>query len=88
MPITKKSTALLTKLEANSNAYGLNYGLEANDDIRQDGVHPKMYGIQKIVTTLRKHMKNIVYSCSSNDMSLRQMRPKQQNENFLASKGG
>ena len=41
-----------------SNVYVLNYGLEAND-IRQDGVHPNIYGIQKIVTTSRKHMKNI-----------------------------
>ena len=61
-----------------SNVYVLNYGLEAND-IRQDGVHPNIYGIQKIVTSLRKHMKNIGYNCSSNDISLRQMRPKQKN---------
>ena len=70
-----------------SNVYVLNYGLEAND-IRQDGVHPNIYGIQKIVTTLRKHMKNIGYNCSSNDISLRQMRPKQQNGNFLPFKRG
>ena len=35
-----------------SNVYVLNYGLEVND-IRQDGVHQNIYGIQKIVTTLR-----------------------------------
>ena len=70
-----------------SNVYVLNYGLEAND-IRQDGVHPIIYGIQKMVTTLRKHMKNIGYNCSSNDISLKQMRPKQQKGNFLAFKRG
>ena len=62
--------------------------LSLRQDIRQDGVHPNIYGIQKIVTTLRKHMKNISYNCSSNDISLRQMRPKQQNGNFLAIQKG
>ena len=70
-----------------SNVYVLNYGLEVND-IRQDGVHPNIYGIQKIVTTLRKHMKNIGYKCSSNDISLRQIGLKQENGNVLAFKRG
>ena len=39
-----------------SNVYVLNYALEAID-IRQDGVHPNIYGNQKIVTTLRKNIK-------------------------------
>ena len=70
-----------------SNVYDLNYGLEAND-IRQDGVHPNIYGIQKIITTLQNHMKNICYNCSSNNISLRQMRPKEQNGNFLSFQRG
>ena len=70
-----------------SNVYVLNYGLEAND-IRQDGVHPNMNGIQKIVKTLQNLTKNIGYSCPSNYISLRQMRPKQQKLYFLAFKRG
>ena len=53
----------------------LNYDLE-NTDIRHDGVHPNLHGINKIVATLRNHLKRIGYNCSTNDVSLRHIPPK------------
>ena len=40
----------------------LNYDLE-NTDIRNDGVHPNLQRIHKIVATLRTHLKRVDYNC-------------------------
>ena len=53
----------------------LNYDLE-NTDIRHDGVHPNLHGINKIVATLRNHLKKFGYNSSTNDVSLRHIPPK------------
>ena len=53
----------------------LNYDLE-NTDIRPDGVHPNLHGTNKMVATLRNHLKRIGYNCSTNEASSRQIPPK------------
>ena len=90
MLVTKKSTALLTKLEANSSGpmYTSSIMVLRQRISDKRACTQTCMEFNKKVTTLWKHMKNIGYNCSSNDISFKQKIPKQQNASFLAFKRG
>ena len=76
MPKTKKSTALLIKLDENSS--GLMYTssiMVLSQTISDEMVCTQICLEFKQVTFFRKHIKS--YKCSSKDISLRKMYPKQ-----------
>ena len=44
------------------------------NDIRNDGVHPNLTGIQKLVSTLRDYFKSLGHHTSSTQIAMRQMK--------------
>lgn len=60
----------------NTNIKILEYNMNSND-IRNDGVHPNLTGIQKLVSTLRDYFKSLGHHTSSTQIAMRQLKKKQ-----------